>query len=60
MKRMGWAGVVGLLLVLVLLGWFVWPTPYEYVDVAGLRARRHRITHKVEVFVPQKGYVPAR
>lgn len=40
---------IALYVVLALLfGWFLWPTPYEYSNDGRRLLRRHRITQKVE------------
>lgn len=58
-KPIGWVGLAGLVLVLGLSAWFIWPTPYVYTDLFGLPVRVHRFTHRIEILVPRNGYVPA-
>lgn len=51
-------GVVGLVVCVVLaFGWFVWPTPWDTRPLNGTLWRVHRVTSRVEVFVPDSGWL---
>ena len=50
--------LLGVLALVVLLAWFVWPTPYEYEDTnlgvgmySATKKRTHRFTGRVELYM---------
>ncbi len=44
MKPHHWAAVV----VLAVVAWFVWPTPWRYDHLGPMRVREHRITGEIQ------------
>lgn len=52
--------LAALALLLALLGWFVWPTPYRYLRFersrSGALLRENRFTGRLEVLVPGVGW----
>ena len=55
--------VAFVLVALLALAAFVWPTPYRYdkitVDRDTYLVRIHRITGHADILVPEEGWVPA-
>ncbi len=54
--------IAGIILVALLFGWFVWPTPHRYDQIgwgqSSFPVRIDRLTGDAEWLMPSKGWIP--